>query len=129
MTDPQTPDAWQEAVDAADRLMTINSAMRYGLLRAAVEPETIDEERCLDLLHRGAQRGIYPADPAARRRAIGRWLRTERAALGMTQLSLGRACGISQQWIQRIESGQLPIRDDALARLRASIAQLREEQS
>lgn len=97
MSDPETPDEWQEAVDAADRLMTINSAMHYGLLRAAVEPDTIDADRCADLVHRGAQQGIYPTEPIARRRAIGRWLRRERAAPGMTQRDLGRACGVSQQ--------------------------------
>jgi DNA-binding XRE family transcriptional regulator len=125
MADPQTPDEWQAAVETADFLLLLDSAIQYGLV---VGGPTIDADRCLDLLHRGASRGIYPAEPIARRRAIARWLRCERADLGLTQRDLGRQCGVSQAWIARIESGQWPTRDEALGKLRAAIEQIRKEQ-
>jgi DNA-binding XRE family transcriptional regulator len=126
MQQPHTPEQWQEAVDAADYLLILESAIQYGLLTLIADPDAINVERCRTLLLCGAQRGVYPTDPASRRRAIARWLHHERTALQMTQLELGRACGISQQWVQRIEAGTHPIRDDTLARLRASIDALKE---
>lgn len=56
--DPQTRDEWQEAVDAAHSLMLIASARTYGLVRGG---PAVDEERCDEILRRGAERGITPS--------------------------------------------------------------------
>jgi hypothetical protein len=39
---------------------------------------------------------------------FGRMIRDARVALGMSQAGLGRACGIHQSMISRIENGKLP---------------------
>lgn len=125
MTDPQTPEQWQEAIDAADFLILVDAAVQYGLVEMG-GGGAVNVDRCLDILLRGAEMGIYPSEAMARRRAIGRWLRHERAALGLTQRDMGAACGLSQAWIARLESGEYPVRADALDRLRKAIERLKQ---
>lgn len=55
--EPQTPDEWQEAVDAAELLLHIVSAEAFGLLVSTLE---INIERGDDVLAAGHERGITP---------------------------------------------------------------------
>ncbi len=64
MIDPDTPEQWQEAVDAAYVVMSIDSARKYGLIVGGPE---IDEERCLETIRRGALYGIAPSADAIER--------------------------------------------------------------
>lgn len=57
MQDPASDAEWQEAVDAAEFLLQLDSARQYGLLTGGPE---IDFDRCVDLVRRGAARGIFP---------------------------------------------------------------------
>lgn len=61
MSDPETPAEWQEAVDAAEGLLLIDSARQYGLITGGPK---IDVERCQEILRRGREHGVYPADAA-----------------------------------------------------------------
>ncbi len=55
---PQTPEEWQNAVDAADALLHIHSAVCYGLVTGA---PTINVERCEQLLENARRRGVTPS--------------------------------------------------------------------
>ena len=62
---PETPEEWQAAVDAADALLKLDAARLYGLVSGGPE---VDAERCWELLHRAAEEhGIEPADDAVER--------------------------------------------------------------
>ena len=52
--EPETPEQWREAVDAAKLWLVIDSARRYGLVRGNYE---VDVARCEELLRRGAELG------------------------------------------------------------------------
>jgi hypothetical protein len=54
--DPQTPEEWREAVDAAAFMRAIYDCYLYGLLTG---PE-INAARCDELLERGAKLGYRP---------------------------------------------------------------------
>lgn len=56
--DPQMPEEWQEAVDAADALLHIHSAEAYGLITGA---PTVNVERCEQLLEAARRRGVTPS--------------------------------------------------------------------
>lgn len=55
---PKTPAEWREAVDAAQFLLLLDSAKQFGLV---VGGPDVDQARALQLLKRGARRGIVPA--------------------------------------------------------------------
>ena len=55
--DPQTPQEWQQAVDAAEAWIVFDSAKEYGLITGGPK---IDVARCKELLARGKRLGIYP---------------------------------------------------------------------
>ncbi len=57
-TEPQTLEEWQNAVDAADALLHIQSAEAYGLITGA---PTVNVERCEQLLEAARQRGRTPS--------------------------------------------------------------------
>jgi hypothetical protein len=57
--EPETPEQWQWAVDAAHCLMLIESAKAYGLVTGG---PTTKEARCIDILERGAALGYTPKD-------------------------------------------------------------------
>ncbi len=57
-TEPQTPEEWQNAVDAADALLHVQSAAAYGLITAA---PTVNVERCEQLLDAARRRGVTPS--------------------------------------------------------------------
>lgn len=61
--DPQTPEQWREAVDAAAASRMIADCKMYGLLEGGPE---IDVARCDSLLERGAARGVRPSGSAAK---------------------------------------------------------------
>jgi hypothetical protein len=56
--EPQTPEEWQTAVDAADALLHIQSAEAYGLITGA---PTVNVERCEELLEAARRRGVTPS--------------------------------------------------------------------
>jgi len=58
--EPQTPEDWQRAVDAAAGARALADCMMYGL----VTGPTIDVARCDGLLERGAALGIRPSRSA-----------------------------------------------------------------
>ena len=66
-TDPKTPQQWQCAVDAAQGLLYLDSARKYGLVTGG--PANINIERCEEILRRGAEMGIWPAPDAPERLA------------------------------------------------------------
>jgi hypothetical protein len=54
---PETPAEWQEAVNAAEFMLLLDSARQYGLVSGGPEG---DLERCRDMLKRGADLGYTP---------------------------------------------------------------------
>lgn len=56
--DPQTPQGWQNAVDAADALLHIQSAAAHGLITGA---PTVNVTRCEQLLAAARRRGVTPS--------------------------------------------------------------------
>lgn len=55
--DPRTPREWQDAVDAAQFCLEIESCRMYGLIEGGPE---FNVERCVAILERGARKGIFP---------------------------------------------------------------------
>jgi hypothetical protein len=51
--EPKTPEEWQNAVDAADALLHIQSAEAYGLITGA---PSVNVERCEELLEAARRR-------------------------------------------------------------------------
>lgn len=64
IVDPNTAEQWQNAVDAANACLAIDAARQYGLITGG---PMIDQERCQELLTRGAARGILPAKDSPER--------------------------------------------------------------
>ena len=75
MEDPKTNSEWQEAVNAADFMLRLDSAVQYGL----IERIPIDEkgvrtadwhyrdsgvtvDRCIDILEKGKKLGYVPQE-------------------------------------------------------------------
>jgi hypothetical protein len=56
--DPHTPEEWQNAVDAADALLHIQSAEAYGFITGA---PSVNVERCEQLLEAARRRGVTPS--------------------------------------------------------------------
>jgi len=125
MSDPQTPDEWQAAVDADDFLLLVDSAQQYGLITGG---EGVNVERCVALLERGADQGIFPSPPDRRRAWIGHWLRRERAALGVTQRAVAERAGLHQARVSMIERDR-GCDQATWQRLYAAIATIRKEQT
>ena len=55
--DPQTPQEWQEAVDAAEAYLGLDSAKMFGLVRGGPVVNTF---RCQQLIRQGKERGVVP---------------------------------------------------------------------
>lgn len=55
--DPQTPEEWQSAVDAAQIALTIDAARAYGLVEGG---PVVNVARCEAVLKQGAARGLLP---------------------------------------------------------------------
>jgi hypothetical protein len=64
MTDPNTPEEWQEAVDAAHAALMLQSARAYGLVRGGPE---VNVSRCDEILERGRAIGFRPNEDAVER--------------------------------------------------------------
>jgi hypothetical protein len=60
MTDPQTPQEWQDAVNGAAGAIAIESCKMYGLLKGGPK---INLARCEQILKRGVRKGITPSKP------------------------------------------------------------------
>lgn len=58
MRNPKTPAEWQDAVDAAEFLLALESARIYGLVSGGPVGNL---ERCEDILAAGRARGVTPA--------------------------------------------------------------------
>jgi hypothetical protein len=56
---PETPAEWQEAVDAAELMLLIQSAEMYGLIETDIQ---VDRARCEYILRNGTKLGYRP-DP------------------------------------------------------------------
>jgi hypothetical protein len=59
--DPETPDQWQLAVDAAAGCLALVAALQYGLIEGGPE---FDPDRCREILARGEILGYLPAADA-----------------------------------------------------------------
>jgi hypothetical protein len=64
MKTPRTTVEWQEAVDAAEACLALESARMYGLVTGGPE---VNVERAQALLINGGKRGIYPRPDAIER--------------------------------------------------------------
>lgn len=124
MTDPQTPDEWQAAVDGADFLLFIDSAQQYGLITGG---EGVNVDRCVEILERGADQGIFPSPPDRRRAWLSRWLARERRALGVSQRVIAERAGTNQVRISQIVRGKVDVGTAELERLRGAIETIRKE--
>ena len=63
--EPNTPEEWQTAVDAADALLRLDAARTYGLVTGGPE---VDAERCWELIYRAQEEhGIQPSEDAVER--------------------------------------------------------------
>jgi hypothetical protein len=60
MREPQTPEEWQEAVNAAAGARAVADCKLYGLL---VGGPNINVRRCDQILARGRKQGITPSHP------------------------------------------------------------------
>ena len=58
MHDPKNPAQWQEAVDAADFVLVLDSLKQYGLITGGPEGNIA---RCETILEEGRKRGYYPS--------------------------------------------------------------------
>lgn len=58
---PVTAKEWQAAVDAAEAILRIDGARRYGLIQGGPRA---NERRCLEILELGRRRGCRPAENA-----------------------------------------------------------------
>lgn len=54
---PATPQEWQEAVDAAEALLLIDSARQYGLITGG---PVANVARCCEIKLKGLEMGIRP---------------------------------------------------------------------
>lgn len=65
--DPQTPQEWQAAVDAAEGALAFDSSRMYGLVEGG---PTVDVDRCAFILAEGKRRGIVPREGCIERFAL-----------------------------------------------------------
>jgi hypothetical protein len=56
--DPETPAEWQEAVDAAEFFLRLDSGRQYGVLTGGPK---VNCDRAVRILERGKARGYFPA--------------------------------------------------------------------
>lgn len=61
--DPETPDEWQEAVNAAEAMLELESAKLYGLITGG---PAIDVARCEQIMQAGITRKVLPDKVAVR---------------------------------------------------------------
>jgi glycine/serine hydroxymethyltransferase len=59
MKNPTTAQEWQQAVDAAEAWLVMDSAKSCGLIAGGPR---IDVERCEEILGEGKRLGFYPKD-------------------------------------------------------------------
>jgi hypothetical protein len=57
--DPETPDEWRDAVDAAAFVLALDSCRQYGLIEW---DQQINVDRCIEILAEGRRRGIEPVE-------------------------------------------------------------------
>lgn len=67
MKNPRTPAEWQEAVDAAEGALALESARMYKIVDGG---PTVNVDRCEQILRQGARRGVRPAPEAIDRFAL-----------------------------------------------------------
>lgn len=124
--DPQTPDEWRAAIDAADFLLLLDAARQYGVITGG---PVVAVDRCIEILERGADLGFFPSPPDRRRASIAHWLGRQRDALGVTQRLIASYAGMHDVRISLIARGMIDVGAAELERLRAAIEQIRKERS
>lgn len=60
MSDPKTPEQWQQAVDLAAAARVLADCKMYGLIEGG---PVIDVARCDEILDVGARLGVRPSKP------------------------------------------------------------------
>jgi hypothetical protein len=60
----ETDAEWQEAVDAAEFMLLLDSSRQYGLVTGGPK---VNIERCEEILREGKQRGFEPAEDVVER--------------------------------------------------------------
>lgn len=55
--DPRNPEEWQEAVNAAEYLLLLDSARQYGLIVGGAK---VNQDRAVEILEKGRQLGYHP---------------------------------------------------------------------
>lgn len=60
--DPHGPDEWQEAVDLANAMLTVDACRQYGLIEW---DGVVDVARCEEILRRARRHNIVRPRPAA----------------------------------------------------------------
>ncbi len=87
--DPQTPEQWQLAVDAAEGVLAVELCRLLGLIDGGGKA---DADRCADIIKRGAEQGITPSERAVSDFVVEvcaeadheRMLRVVKTAIGMS---------------------------------------------
>ncbi len=124
--DPQTPEEWQAAADGADFLLLLDSARQYGLIEGGPEANV---GRCVEILERAADQGIFPT-PLDRRRAwVARWLARKLELLGVPQVALAKRADVHQAVVSLIVRGKRTIDRALWERLNTAIEEIRKERS
>jgi hypothetical protein len=124
MDDPQTDEQWQEAADAADFLLLIDSARQYGLITGG---PIVNVPRCIDILEGAAELGIFPSPPDRRRFWVARWLRNQLRDLGVPQVAVARYAGLSQVAVSLIVRERRSVDRAQWDRIQQAIEAIRKE--
>jgi hypothetical protein len=61
LSNPETAEEWQAAVDAADFVLALESCRQYGLIEWKGK---VNLDRCFEILDQGRRLGYTPADRA-----------------------------------------------------------------
>lgn len=65
---PTTKQEWQEAIDAADAMLTLNAAIVFDLVDI---PAQVDIRRCMHTISEGRERGMQPRREKLEEHLIG----------------------------------------------------------
>jgi len=68
MRNPRTKSEWQEAADAAQGALALDSARMYGLV---IGGPKVNQERCIEILEKANARRVVPSPNAVQRFVAG----------------------------------------------------------
>lgn len=106
--DPQTPEEWKDAVNAAEYSLLIDSAIQYGLLERRDERGNkipgsgVNVERCIQILEQGKKLGIFPDPNLVDKLKPNRPI-SEKEYTGKGYQQPGRRCKIPKNYFQTIK--------------------------